>query len=58
MIDYVGNFGFKRFILCSGYKGDLIKEYFEKKEDGKTYVISQETSPLGTAGQSNTLNSD
>ncbi len=50
LIDYVGNFGFKRFILCSGYKGDLIKEYFEKKEGGKTYVISQETSPLGTAG--------
>lgn len=50
LIDYVGNFGFRRFILCSGYKGNLIKEYFEKKEDGKTYVISQETSPLGTAG--------
>lgn len=50
LIDYVGNFGFKRFILCSGHKGDLIKEYFEKKDDGKIYVISQETSPLGTAG--------
>ena len=50
LIDYVGNFGFKRFVLCSGHKGDLIKEYFEKKDGGKTYVISQEVSPLGTAG--------
>lgn len=50
LIDYVGNFGFKRFVLCSGHKGDLIKEYFDTKDDGKTYVISQETSPLGTAG--------
>jgi NDP-sugar pyrophosphorylase family protein len=50
LIDYVGRFGFQRFILCSGHKGGLIKEYFENKNDGKTYAISQETSPLGTAG--------
>ena len=50
LIDYVGNFGFKRFILCSGHKGSDIEEYFEKKSDGKTYRISQETTPLGTAG--------
>lgn len=50
LIDYVGNFGFKRFILCSGHKGSHIKEYFGNKNDGKTYYISQETTPLGTAG--------
>jgi NDP-sugar pyrophosphorylase family protein len=50
LIEYVGRFGFQRFILCSGHKGGLIKEYFEKKNDGRTYIISQETSPLGTAG--------
>lgn len=50
LIDYVGNFGFKRFILCSGHKGNHIEEYFKKKSDGKTYHISQETTPLGTAG--------
>ena len=50
LIDYVGSFGFKRFILCSGHKGDLIQDYFENKNDGKTYITSQETSPLGTAG--------
>jgi NDP-sugar pyrophosphorylase family protein len=50
LIDHVGNYGFKRFVLCSGHKGNHIKEYFKKKKDGKTYRISQETTPLGTAG--------
>jgi len=50
LIEYVGRFGFQRFILCSGHKGGSIKEYFEKKDDGKIYILSQEASPLGTAG--------
>lgn len=50
LVAYVGRFGFRRFILCSGHKGVLIEEYFKNKADGKTYIISQETSPLGTAG--------
>ena len=50
LVAYVGRFGFRRFILCSGHKGGLIEEYFKNKADGKTYIISQETSPLGTAG--------
>ncbi|MDH5763073.1 MAG: nucleotidyltransferase family protein [Nitrospinota bacterium] len=50
LIEYVGRFGFQRFILCSGHKGNIIRDYFEKKNDGRTYIISQETSPLGTAG--------
>ena len=50
LIDFVGHFGFQRFILCTGHKGGSIREYFKNKNDGKIYVISQETSPLGTAG--------
>jgi NDP-sugar pyrophosphorylase family protein len=50
LVTYVERFGFRRFILCSGHKGGLIEEYFKNKADGKTYIISQETSPLGTAG--------
>ena len=50
LIEHIGKSGFKRFILCTGHKGDLIKNYFEKKNDEKTYLISQEPSPLGTAG--------
>lgn len=50
LIDYVGKFGFRRFILCAGHKGDFIRKYFEEKKNGKTYIISQETIALGTAG--------
>ena len=50
LIDYVGSFGFQRFILCTGHKGESIQDYFENKNDGKSYNISQEPSPLGTAG--------
>lgn len=50
LIDHVARFGFRRFVLCTGHQGGLIKEYFEGKENGKTYVVSQETSPLGTGG--------
>lgn len=50
LIEYVKGFGFKRFILCSGYKGNLIQEYYKHKKDGNTYIISQESAPLGTAG--------
>ena len=50
LIDYVGNFGFERFVLCSGHKGGLIKEYFDNKDGGNAYIISQESFPLGTAG--------
>jgi len=50
LIEYVGRFGFQRFILCSGHQGGLIKDYFESKNDDNTYIVSQETSPLGTAG--------
>ena len=50
LIDYVGGFGYKRFILCSGHKGNLIEEYFKQKKDDKTYQLSRESRPLGTAG--------
>ena len=50
LIAYVANFGFRRFILCAGHKGDFIKEYFQGKKSDNTYILSQETAPLGTAG--------
>ena len=28
IIDFYHSFGFKRFIVCGGYKSDLIKDYF------------------------------
>ena len=32
IIDYIASFGFKRFILCSGYKADVIAEHYKKKK--------------------------
>ncbi len=43
------NYGFKDFILCLGYKGEIIKEYFkDSKEWNITYVdTGQETNTGG-----------
>jgi NDP-sugar pyrophosphorylase family protein len=50
LIDYVAHFGFARFILCVGYMGDVIKEYYRKKSSELTILFSEEKEPLGTAG--------
>ena len=50
LIEHVKQFGFKRFILCTGYKGALVKEYFTKRSMGVEIVFSEESEPLGTAG--------
>ncbi len=50
LIDYAAAFGFKRFILCAGHMGDVIKRYYQKKGLPVRVIISQEKEPLGTAG--------
>jgi D-glycero-alpha-D-manno-heptose 1-phosphate guanylyltransferase len=50
IIEHVASFGFRRFILCSGYKSMHITDYYINLDDGLTYVISEEKSRLGTAG--------
>ena len=50
LVDYVACFGFTRFILCTGFKGDLIKRYYENKRGRLIFVVSNEDQPLGTAG--------
>ena len=50
LIDYVNQFGFSRFIFCTGFKGDWIEAYYETKKDDRTYLFSRETKALGTAG--------
>ncbi|MCX5667174.1 MAG: nucleotidyltransferase family protein [Candidatus Omnitrophica bacterium] len=50
LINYVAAFGFRRFILCIGYMGDLIKQYFHDKGDIADILFSEEREPLGTAG--------
>ncbi len=51
LIDHAAAFGFKRFILCAGHMGDVIKGYYQKKKELPVRVIiSQEKGLLGTAG--------
>ncbi len=50
LIEYISGFGFKRFILCTGYKSELIHQYYNIKQIPEDILISEEKSPLGTAG--------
>ena len=50
LMDYLSNFGFRRIILCSGYKGEEIKRYYGKKSRSLDILCSHEEEPLGTAG--------
>lgn len=50
LIDYVSSFGFRRFVLCTGYMGNIIKRHYRKRKDSLTILFSQENRPLGTAG--------
>lgn len=47
---YIANFGFRRFILCVGYMGHFIKDYYKTAGDNIEFLFSEEKSPLGTAG--------
>ena len=43
--------GFRRFVLCCGFLGNLIEQYFAKNPLSKAeLVFSREEKPLGTAG--------
>jgi len=51
LIEYIAGFGFRRFILCTGYKGDEIRAYYEKRHKGPLEILfSEEKEPLDTAG--------
>jgi NDP-sugar pyrophosphorylase family protein len=50
LIHYVARYGFTRFILCTGYKSNMIRRYYEKNRDKLLVLFSEESEPLGTAG--------
>ena len=49
LIGYVASFGFERFILCTGYRANYIKEYYQERIDWEV-VFSEEERPMGTGG--------
>lgn len=61
VVEHLQSCGLKRFIFCTGYKGDVIEEYFTSslrvrqrsvadEASLPTYLFSEEKEPLGTAG--------
>lgn len=50
LLSYISSFGFKRFILCIGYKGKFIKDYYKNKSNSLEIFFSEEEELLGTAG--------
>lgn len=50
LIGYVASYGFTRFILCIGYMGTLIKQYYRERRCPLTILFSEEKGPLGTGG--------
>ncbi len=50
LIECFSNFGVERFILCTGYKDNIIRQYFQDRYDDKEILISKEDKSLGTGG--------
>lgn len=50
LVGYLKDEGFKRLILCTGYKADDVEKYFSKNSHGLTIEFSREKEPLGTGG--------
>lgn len=48
LIEFLLPFGFKRFVLCVGYRRERIREHFRNRD--YEVVFSEETEPLGTGG--------
>lgn len=50
-IEWLKKQGINRFVLCTGYRADMLKNHFQSGSKwGVSIVYSHETKPLGTAG--------
>lgn len=51
LINYLSSFGIKRFILATGYRGNIIRDYFSRhKKKDLRILICTEKEVLGTGG--------
>lgn len=50
LLQYINSYGFKRAVLCTGYMGGIIREYYQKNSTSLKIVYSEEKEPLGTGG--------
>ena len=46
LLERIAKYGFKRVILCIGYKGMMIEKYYAKKLPPLDIVYSRENAPL------------
>jgi NDP-sugar pyrophosphorylase family protein len=49
LIDRLARHGLRRFVLCTGYRGEQIAARYAQRTDAE-FVVSLEDQPLGTAG--------
>lgn len=50
LIGYLGRYGIKNIVLCTGYRSGVIEKYYRGKSGNLRISVSKESSPLGTAG--------
>lgn len=50
LIDHAIGFGFRRFVLCIGYKSSIIRQYYQNSGEHREIIFSEEKKLLGTAG--------
>lgn len=50
LLDWAAAHGVRRFVLCTGYKGGQVEDYFRAERKDLDIVFSPEASPLGTGG--------
>lgn len=50
VLDYLGGYGVKKIVLASGYKSEMVRDYYRKNPRGFKIEFSEEIEPLGTAG--------
>jgi len=50
VIDYLKGQGIARVVLCTGYKAEMVEEFYASNERQIEIVFSREEEPLGTGG--------
>lgn len=50
LLDHLVRSGISRIIFCTGYRGDVVKDYYTDNGRSLNISFSQEPFPLGTAG--------
>lgn len=50
LIGHVSSYGYRRFIMCTGYMSEVIRDHYAGYGEGYDMDFSEEDEPLGTGG--------